>query len=613
MSASANIFRRFVRDERGVFAVLFGLMSVVLLALGGAVVDYVRLEQTRQRAQNALDSAVLALQPDIRIGGITNDQLRERAEAVVLERIGDASVTAQLENVRMDTTNGSLYIDGRFSIPTIFVRLVGVPTLNAVISSEALQGALDIEVAVALDLTGSMAGQRIEDLKVSVRDLVNAVVSDTQTPNYSKMAFVPYSQAVNAGQYAEAIRGPITAGKNAQSLSWASQSAKTITAMTKSAPVRVTTSGNHGYSDGDWVFIHNIYNGMYSFNNKPYQITRISNTQFDLRNSDGRYEYSFWGYGDVTKCDRANCNVLVNATNHGFSNGDFVALAGFTGLTTLNGQSFEVSNRTQNSMVLLRSTAGLTRGSPISATTGKLYCTTQTLTEGCEYYRFQSATGTTPTFRVSTCVTDRGSGGINDNPPSTQYAGRNYPAGNNPCLANPIVPLTTDKARLNAAINQFEAVGSTAGSVGILWSWYMLSPNFGYLWPFESRPAAYRADNLMKAAVIMTDGEFNTVHCNGVVSRQSTSGSGNEYDKINCDSPNGDPYRQAERYCDAMKANGIVIYTVGFGLSEGTPAANVLRYCASGASSYFLAADGAALQESFKQIAKNISALRISR
>ena len=61
----APLLGRFAKDESGVFAVLFGLMAIVLIALGGATVDYVSLEQTRQRAQVALDAAALALQPEM--------------------------------------------------------------------------------------------------------------------------------------------------------------------------------------------------------------------------------------------------------------------------------------------------------------------------------------------------------------------------------------------------------------------------------------------------------------------------------------------------------------------------------------------------------------------
>lgn len=608
MSAPTSLLQRFARDERGVFAVIFGVMAVVLIALGGAVVDYVRLEQTRQRAQTALDAAVLALQPDILVGGMTETRIRERAEALVLERIGDSEVEASIDTVRMDPANGSLFIDGHFSLPTIFVQLVGVPELRANFRAEAVRGALDIEVAVALDVTGSMQGQRIVDLRNSITDLMEAVVADDQTLNYSKMALIPYSQAVNAGSYAEAVRGPIRAPVETSTFSWSTGTTKTITGATKANPVTITSNG-HGFSDGDWVYIWN--SGMSQISNKPFMVTGKTANTFRLSGIDGRNYTTFSGTASVIKCQVANCNLVVTSNSHGFNNGDYAYFTNVGGSHSLNGNIFQVSNVTPNSLALQNTPAG--NGGTYTNNTGLMHCTWQTVAEGCTYYRYQGSTGLWRLNPVTTCVTERASNGLTDVAPTVSYVGRNYPPPGNGCLANTIVPLTANKAALRTAINALAAVGSTSGSLGVVWSWLMLSPNFAYVWPFDSRPAAYNTNNLLKAAVIMTDGEFNTVHCNGVVARNSTSGSGSTADHINCNAPNGSPYAQAQAYCDAMKASNITVYTVGFAISEGTPAANVLRYCASGASNYFLASSGAQLRQAFQQIGANISALRITR
>ena len=50
----------------------------------------------------------------------------------------------------------------------------------------------------------------------------------------------------------------------------------------------------------------------------------------------------------------------------------------------------------------------------------------------------------------------------------------------------------------------------------------MLAPNFASLWPAASQPAAYNTPNLIKVVVLMTDGSFNTVYCNGVIAADST-------------------------------------------------------------------------------------------
>jgi Flp pilus assembly protein TadG len=145
---------------------------------------------------------------------------------------------------------------------------------------------------------------------------------------------------------------------------------------------------------------------------------------------------------------------------------------------------------------------------PISSGT----CTTP----GCQYYSFKNPSNQTKTHQISTCVSERtGTQAYTDAAPSTVYLGRNYPASNNPCLSSQITPLSDNKDFLLNRIGALAASGSTAGHVGIAWGWYLLAPNFSYLWPASSRPADYWTEDLYKIAIIMSDGEYNSPYCQG--------------------------------------------------------------------------------------------------
>jgi hypothetical protein len=141
----------------------------------------------------------------------------------------------------------------------------------------------------------------------------------------------------------------------------------------------------------------------------------------------------------------------------------------------------------------------------------------------------------------------------------------------------------------------------------------MVSPNFASLWPTPSQPAAYGADGLLKVVVLMTDGAFNTTYCNGVISKDSGSGSGSAADHINCNAPNGDAFSQAQTLCANMKAKGVVIYTVGFDVAADQDAQDIVRECATDAQHVYLPSTGAALKTAFRAIGEDISRLRISR
>jgi hypothetical protein len=129
-------------------------------------------------------------------------------------------------------------------------------------------------------------------------------------------------------------------------------------------------------------------------------------------------------------------------------------------------------------------------------------------------------------------------------------------------INNIIMPLSSDKTALIDRINGFEAYGPTGGAMATQWSWYMLSPDWDKIWPDESKPGSYAdltettasgAPKLKKIAVLLTDGVYNTYrNWNG----QNAALMSN----------------YAQKVCREMKAAGITIYTVGFGLNELSPA-----------------------------------------
>jgi uncharacterized protein YegL len=56
-----------------------------------------------------------------------------------------------------------------------------------------------------LDVTGLMSGQKIADLKLAAKDLIDIVVWEDQSKYTSKVALVPFSEAVNVGLMAAQV------------------------------------------------------------------------------------------------------------------------------------------------------------------------------------------------------------------------------------------------------------------------------------------------------------------------------------------------------------------------------------------------------------------------
>jgi Flp pilus assembly protein TadG len=624
-SGLRDLTRGLAADTRGNIAMLFGLSMPVLVLMTVGGVDIHRASTVRVNLQDALDAAALSAARSPYVNNVD------------IQRVGMSSLRANLKaypNITLREADTNFVLNGdevvvasaKVDVKTLVANLFLPPYgkfmddyLPVGAHSEVDRSSRNIEVALVLDITGSMAGTRIADLKVAAKELVDLVVQPIQTPYYSKIALIPYSNAVNPGTYVTTARGGV---RGSSDISAASLNligtAKTITGATRGDPVVVTSAG-HGFSDGDVVWISGV-SGMTQLNNKAYLIWGKTNDTFKLYRLNGNrvdgenYNSHSGSTGRVQKCQDNDCSITVTSSSHGLQNNDYVRIDEIAGMVNGNGVSmvndrtFLVGNVTPNTFTI---DPDATTMSPY-VSGGKAW---RANGGGDLFYAFENMEGDLQTHRISTCVTERTGGErYTEAAPSGSgsWVGRHYPSLDGGCISNTIIPLSSNAATLKSRIDSFAVSGSTSGHIGIAWGWYMVSPAWSSLWPSGSA-AAYNSAETLKAVVIMTDGEFNTPYCRGVISRQAGSGSGSNSAKIDCDAENGSPFSQSAALCTAMKAKGVVVYTVGFGITAGTTAADALRDCASTPSAFYLADSGGDLSEAFAAIGRDITQLRISR
>ncbi len=531
MSRLARLFRRLGRDDRGAIAIQFALLAIPLSILVFALVDLGRISLQRHQMQDALDAATLIA---ARSTAVSDTELEAVGDPAFLAEAAGLNLSLSASNASFKAGTGNHVVGtATATLKPIIANLWTSADFNVTATSDVIRSSKNLEVAVVLDITGSMSGTRITDLKTGASDLVDIVVKDDQSPFYSKVAIVPYSVGVNVGStYADAVRGAVTA--------------RAITGVSK-----------------------------------------------------------------------ANAAV-VTSTSHGFIVGDKVTISGVSGPTMLNGNTYSVTAASANTFTINANTSS----APKYVSGGVASCNTST-NPGCLNFTFTSASNTIETRTLSTCVTERtGTYAYTDMAPSIAPMGRNYPTTKlessqpNPCPTASITPLSSDRTALKNQINALSIGGSTAGQVGFAWGWYMVSPNFGYLWPSATqRPAPYNTKDLVKVVVLMTDGAFNTPYCKGVIAKDAGSGSGAASDHINCNATNGDAFTQTRKLCDAMKdpALKLTIFTVGFDVGNDASAVNMLKYCATDAQHVYFPATGSELKTAFKSIAQEISSLRIAK
>jgi len=606
--------RRMADDARGNVAMLFGLSLPILILMTVGGVDIHRASTVRVNLQDALDAATLAAarspytaNTDLQRVGLASLRANLKAYPEITLREADTSFVLNSDDVVIASSK----VDVKTLVANIFLPPYGKfmdDYLPVGAHSEVDRSSRNIEVALALDVSGSMSGQKLQDLKDAAKDLVDLIVQPVQTPYYSKVALVPWSYSVNPGSYLTSVRGSVTGSTPITgAVINLTGTQRTITAATKARPVVITSNG-HGFANNDVVWISGV-SGMTQLNNKAYVVKNKTTNTFELYSMDGTtrvdgrtYSTHSGNTGRVQKCQNNDCSITITSANHGLTNNEYVYITGVGGMTQINDQTHLVGNVTTNTFTIDLVAASLT-----PYTSGGLsWCARQ----GCTYFAFENADQDLATHRISSCVTERtGAQAYTDAAPSGARVGRNYPDINGNCLGSTIQPLSTSISGIKANIDALAVSGSTAGQIGIAWGWYMVSPNFGSLWP-SSAGAAYNTAETLKAVIIMTDGEFNAPYCDGVIARGYNASSAASK---NCDPDNGDPYAQSRALCDAMKAQGIMVYTVGFQINAGGASESLLAYCATTSSGFYNAGSGEELSEAFNAIGRDITQLRISR
>jgi Flp pilus assembly protein TadG len=203
-----QLIARFHEAEEGAIAITFGLMTFVLMLVAGLAIDSGRAYHAATKMTTALDAAALSTAKTMRETSLSDDDLKEVAKRYFQVNIagtgGNYAVIDGLD-IAVDRSLNSIALTLASHVPTVLGRLAGVDSIPVAVASTAIYQSQDIELALQLDVTGSMKGSRLAELKIAVKDLLDIVLPDEGTTNKVRVGLAPFSAGVNAGPYAAAV------------------------------------------------------------------------------------------------------------------------------------------------------------------------------------------------------------------------------------------------------------------------------------------------------------------------------------------------------------------------------------------------------------------------
>jgi len=193
--------KRLRHDEDGAMTIMTFFILMLMLMMGGIGVDIMRQEMHRAKLQANLDAAVLAAASAPYPSGLDEDGRSEAAENLVKDHFKKAGLEDYLNtfkegDVRITATTSKVTASANQTLDTHLMRLSGVKELEAAGLSTAQTGVQQLEIALVIDVSGSMASgswneSRLDAVKSAAKEFVTQIIDNSG--GHVAISIVPYS------------------------------------------------------------------------------------------------------------------------------------------------------------------------------------------------------------------------------------------------------------------------------------------------------------------------------------------------------------------------------------------------------------------------------------
>jgi Flp pilus assembly protein TadG len=231
---------RFRDDVTGSLTIFTLLLFVLMVMMGGFAIDLMKYEQTRTQLQNTLDRCTLM--------AASLDQ-KLTPENVVTDCVTKSGMGSALNKITVVEAMNSRDVktQGLADTKPFFLHLLGIKDFDAKAVSAANQGITNVDIALVLDVSGSMAGRKISDLKSAATEFVDTMLANDPNQRIS-ITIVPYNAQVNLGSVLRAKYNAVNV-HNVANVNCLELPASTFssTALSRTLPLPMMAYADHYY------------------------------------------------------------------------------------------------------------------------------------------------------------------------------------------------------------------------------------------------------------------------------------------------------------------------------------------------------------------------------
>jgi len=180
---------------------MLALAMIPILGAISAAVDYSRANLERSAMQAALDSTALMLAKEAQ--ALSPADVDAKAKAYFNSIFsGNQATNVTVTSTLANPEPGSfvLHVKSSADVPTSFSKALGKSEISISASAEAVWGIKKLNLALALDNTGSMASSgKMDALKTAAHNLLTTLQNAAQNAGDIKVSIVPFATDVNVG------------------------------------------------------------------------------------------------------------------------------------------------------------------------------------------------------------------------------------------------------------------------------------------------------------------------------------------------------------------------------------------------------------------------------
>ncbi|WP_424833218.1 pilus assembly protein TadG-related protein [Ruegeria sp.] len=174
-------------------------LFMIVFTVAGFAVDLMRYDRERVKLQYALDRAVLAaadLDQDLCPRDVVVDYLaKENLDQYLVGEITVEPDTCGASNARLEGKR-LVRASAEMEIGTHFMQWSGVDTLGSRATSVAEESIGNVEISLVLDVSGSMRGTKLTNLKTAANDFIDEMTEKSEDGKLS-ISIIPYSEQVS--------------------------------------------------------------------------------------------------------------------------------------------------------------------------------------------------------------------------------------------------------------------------------------------------------------------------------------------------------------------------------------------------------------------------------